>query len=193
MQARVCFILVATLLSVSTVSGAIASGSAEFPTFHQWAIIVHPEAVTPPVAVAEEPLQRPQPLTSITIANPTNLFQAVTRLVTNSGFGMLPGTSPTDGQLVARKFDGPQSENHDDIIIWFERDYRDPSKLIKIYLLFGRFESNPLIHAGAAVRVPTTALLEKQHVGDLESSITHLAVSARWDQWGLISFGRSLP
>jgi hypothetical protein len=83
------------------------------------------------------PLARPEPLVSIDTARPAELLGRLRSLAAAKGFGI---KERKDAELffAAQRPDGPT--DYDRILVWLERDARDPLKTVHVHLLYGRFE-----------------------------------------------------
>ena len=86
----------------------------------------------------ETPLARPEPLCTVTAAEPSGLLNRLRQLAENDGF-TINRISGSAGEMEAVKPDGPNSEDYDKVLLWIERDLNRQDAL-KIYLLYGRFE-----------------------------------------------------
>ena len=78
-----------------------------------------------------------------------------------------------EAALEATKPDDAQSKNYDKIIIWLERDFQEPSKFIKLYMLYGRYEYL-FAQRRDVYRIQINQLFEDARVGKLKQSLLRL-------------------
>lgn len=116
------------------------------------------------------PLERPAPLKTYKSGDAAKICDAIAKALTDNGFKVTNQDCDV-GEFEATKKTNAAGES-DKVLIWLERDFEKPKDAIKLYFLYGRYET----FAGHAdpVRIVTTAADELQNVGSLKDTLTSL-------------------
>jgi hypothetical protein len=103
------------------------------------------------------------------------VLKALTDLVTKQGFA-LQQASQNDGWIEAVRLDKPGSDDADRVLIWVERDLRQPQESTHVHFLYGRFM---LILSGKkdVYRVQVSQATEQKQVGALKDGIVRYCLS----------------
>ena len=127
------------------------------------------ESQQPAPKVDSTPLARPVPLAVLKPQDPAALLDQITTTIKAAGFTI--SRIDTSDQLIdAKRAELPPSKNYDRVIVWLERDFRDPLKTVKIFLLYGRYEE--IVSATRSVeRIVISSDREEQRVGALKQSL----------------------
>jgi|GEM_PF-6900471 len=113
------------------------------------------------------PLERPRPVLQVKTQTPSDILQRIVDVVITNGYAI----QESDGSSIdATKRDSNESENYDRVIIWLERDFDRPSEIVKVFLIYGRFEllwGNQI----ETVRIHLTEVEARNRVSDLRAAI----------------------
>jgi hypothetical protein len=116
------------------------------------------------------PLERPAPLKTLKSGDAAKICDAIGKALTDNGF-KVTNQDCDAGEFEATKETNAAGES-DRVLIWLERDFEKPKDAIKLYFLYGRYET--LAGHPEPVRIVTTAADEVQNVGALKDSLTSL-------------------
>jgi hypothetical protein len=116
------------------------------------------------------PLERPTPLKTLKSGDATKICDAIAKALTDNGF-KVANQDCDAGEFEATKKTNAAGE-FDKVLIWLERDFEKPKDAIKLYFLYGRYET--LAGHPEPVRIVATAADEQQNVGALKDSLTSL-------------------
>jgi len=116
------------------------------------------------------PLERPAPLKTYKSGDAAKICEAIGKALADNGF-KVANQDCDAGEFEATKKTNSAGES-DKVLIWLERDFEKPKDAIKLYFLYGRYET----FAGhpEPVRIVTTAADELQNVGGLKDALTSL-------------------
>jgi serine/threonine protein kinase len=117
------------------------------------------------------PFQRPAYLVAFKTGDGEKVFSKVSKALVDNGF-MVSRSDSDRGELEATRNDSDSSGGSDKVLVWLERDFGKPNSLIKLYFVYGRFET--LIGHDEPVQVKTSPWDEKQHVGSLKQVLLSL-------------------
>lgn len=118
------------------------------------------------------PLERPTPLKTLKSGDSTKICDAVIKALTDSSFKVTNQDCDV-GEFEATKRTNSTGE-YDKVLIWLERDFEKPKDAIKLYFLYGRFET--LAGHTEPVRIRTTPADEERNVGALKEALTSLKI-----------------
>jgi hypothetical protein len=117
------------------------------------------------------PLARPEPLVTLETAKPAELLGRLRSLVTAKGFAVKE-RKDADFYFAAQRPDGPA--DYDRILVWLERDAREPQKAVHVHLLYGRFEEMWVASGRGIHRVKVDEPFEDERIGNLKEAILNL-------------------
>jgi len=83
------------------------------------------------------PMTRPQPLCTVDTEDPAETLKLLVSAIESTGFQVTPKSR--EGGLEAVRIDPVGSENSDRLLVWLERDYREPLKSVRVFSTAGRF------------------------------------------------------
>lgn len=118
------------------------------------------------------PLERPAPLKTLKSGDAAKICDAIGKALTDNGF-KAANQDCDAGEFEATKKTNSAGE-FDKVLIWLERDFEKPKDAIKLYFLYGRYET--LAGHPDPVRIVTTRADEEQNVGALKDSLTSLKI-----------------
>lgn len=141
------------------------------------ALIVVPLEETSAQAVARRPypdaLARPVALRSMRTCDPSGLMATLQTALRAERFMV---TSTDDASLMI----GAQRDSTDNwgqgidrVILWVERDFERPQQIVRIYLIYGRYDR--LLGSSEPVRVQIDSAYELSRTGRLRQRILDLA------------------
>ena len=121
------------------------------------------------------PLSRLEPIVVIQSSNGIRLLEIISDTIKHAGFkinrldrGVL--------LIVATRADDAPSKDYDQILIWLERDFKEPLKFISLYFLYGRFEEI-LAKEKGVYRIIVDTSFEEERVGKLKQALISLSTS----------------
>lgn len=117
------------------------------------------------------PLERPRPISSLTLTDSRAAMTKVSELVKAEGF-RLDGVDRNSGQLEASREDGP--DKTDRIVVWLERDFKESQGKFLVYLVYGRFEQ--FYGETAAARVVADEAFENSRIRSLKEKLISLGL-----------------
>ena len=127
------------------------------------------QAPQPAPKVDPMPLARPVPLAVLKPHDPAMLLEQIVTTVKGAGFS-ITRIDENDQVIEAKRVDAAPSKNYDRVIVWLERDFRDPLKTIKVFFLYGRYEE--IVSTTRSVeRIAISPDREDQRVGALKQSL----------------------
>ncbi len=118
------------------------------------------------------PLERPAPLKTLRTADTAKVCEAITKTLADNGFK----TTRDDcdlGEFEATKKTNAAGE-FDKVVIWLERDFGKPREALRLYFLYGRFET--LAGHQEPVRIKTTSADEERNAGALKEALVSLKI-----------------
>ena len=118
------------------------------------------------------PLERPAPLKTLKSGDTTKICDAIAKALTDNGFKVTNQDCDV-GEFEAAKKTNTAGES-DKVLIWLERDFEKPKDAVKLYFLYGRFET--LAGHPEPVRIRITAADEERNVGALKEALTSLKI-----------------
>jgi len=125
------------------------------------------------VSVDPNPLKRPTPLVVVKTDDAEALLKSIVDAVKNAGFDITTADF-REAMIEAQKQDNQPSKGYDRVIIWLERDFLDPSKFVKLYFLYGRYES--LLGAEKKIyRIKVAESYEEEKVGKFKQFLISIA------------------
>ncbi len=131
------------------------------------------EATKAPVDEFED-LLRPKPIVVIETAAPLEIFGRMKGLIEDAGFNV-ENWDPREPFLQANRLAADsKKEGFDRIVSWLERDFRDPDKFIKIYLVYAKYEKISK-RKSTFYRVEIDKIIEEQEIGELRQAIIGLS------------------
>jgi hypothetical protein len=116
------------------------------------------------------PLERPAPLKTLKSGDAAKICDAIGKALTDNGF-KAANQDCDSGEFEATKKTNAAGE-FDKVLIWLERDFEKPKEVIKLYFLYGRYET--LAGHPEPVRIVTNPADELQNVGALKDALTSL-------------------
>src|SRR5262245_2545738 len=118
------------------------------------------------------PLARSEPLVSIDTTKPTELLSKLRSLAVAKGFG-IKERKDAEFFFAAQRPDGPT--DYDRILVWLERDAREPQKTVHVHLLYGRFEEMWVSSGRGVHRVQVDDEFIDERIGALKQAIYNLS------------------
>ncbi|UCD18438.1 MAG: hypothetical protein JSV44_05890 [Candidatus Zixiibacteriota bacterium] len=85
------------------------------------------------------PLERPSPIAVAVTNDSTDLAEGLRDVLTDEGFNIV-FSSPVESHFEARRPDSAQPGDYDRVVVWLERGFHNPSRVVKLYFLYGRYE-----------------------------------------------------
>ena len=141
-------------------------------------------ACSPVVTVAQAiarpvdptPLARPEAVATLHASAPVTLLQRLRQIVTTKGFTVVERDDDANFFAAERK-DSGASKDYDRVLLWLERDTRDPLHLLHVHLLYGRFEDVWVASRRGVHRVRVDPDYEAGRIGAVRTAILALADS----------------
>jgi hypothetical protein len=126
----------------------------------------------PAPTIHPDDLIKPEPLVILKASDPRELLLKIRNILNGQGFSIIKSDSGSiEANHLDRK-DDPESD-YDRVIIWLERDLEKPAELIKVYLIWGRYE----LVWGAERAVKRVILnTERIYISELKSAIIALSL-----------------
>jgi hypothetical protein len=123
------------------------------------------------------PFERPAYLTYISIRkeNPEVLLRTIADSIKKYGYADVR-IDFKDQKIEAKKNDVNDPRNYCKVLLWFERDFQEPDKSVKVFLLCGRFEYM-IAKTTGIYRVKLSESAEDQYFGKLRNSIISLQLN----------------
>jgi hypothetical protein len=127
------------------------------------------QVAAPPIDLT--PFERPAYLTLISIQNKDSekMLEIIADSVKKYGYSDVH-IDLKEQKIEANKYDVKDSRNFCKILLWFERDFQQPDKIIKVFLYCGRFEYMMAKTTGI-FRVKLSESMEDQYFRKLRNSI----------------------
>src|SRR5262245_26925276 len=122
--------------------------------------------------VDSSPLARPEPLVSIDTAKPAELMGRLRSLAATKGF-VVKERKDAEFFFAAQRPDGPT--DYDRILVWLQRDAREPMKTVHVHLLYGRFEEMWVSSGRGVHRVQVDDEFIDERIGALKQAIYNLS------------------
>jgi len=118
------------------------------------------------------PLERPAPLKTIKSGDSAKICDAVSKILKSNNFDIKDQDCDL-GQFEATRKTGSTGE-FDKVLIWLERDFAKPKDVIKLFFLYGRFET--LAGHQDPVRIKAPPDLEDQ-IHNLKDALISVTVA----------------
>jgi hypothetical protein len=136
--------------------------------------LLFPKLATAQALFTPDPtaLERPAPLKTLKTPDTAKVCEAITKTLAGNGFK----TTHDDcdlGEFEATKKTNAAGE-FDKVVIWLERDFEKPSQALRLYFLYGRFET--LAGHQEPVRIKTTSVDEERNAGALKEALMSLKI-----------------
>src|SRR5512143_1811269 len=98
-----------------------------------------------------DPLARPIAVRSVRTCDPSGLLPALQAALRAERFTVT--SSDEESQTIAAQRDSTDNWGGgvDHVVLWIDRDYRQPQQMVRIYLIYGRFDR--LLGSSEPVRV----------------------------------------
>jgi len=143
------------------------------PVFFLASSVVLPQQPAPPIHPT--PLARPETLVSISSDNPVKVLETVRQTISAAGYEIVR-IDPLAGTLEATRADSGSSKDYDKIVLWLERDLREPTRYINLYLLYGRYEE--ILAARRDIyRVVVSSAFEAERTAPIRKALMALAAA----------------
>jgi len=123
----------------------------------------------PAPKINPNPLTRPQYLVVVSSSDVKELMKTIFDTITQAGF-KIDHLDSKELQLEAIRPDHPPSKDYDKVLLWLERDFQEPLRYVRIYLLYGRYEEI----WGKVSRVEVSPSWEEDRIGGLKQSLISL-------------------
>ncbi|HKV60305.1 MAG TPA: hypothetical protein VJO16_00200 [Candidatus Acidoferrum sp.] len=118
------------------------------------------------------PLERPAPLKTLKSGDTAKICDAIAKALTDNGFKVTNQDCDV-GEFEATKKTRTDGE-FDKVLIWLERDFEKPKDVVKLFFLYGRYET--LAGHAEPVRISITVADEDRNVGALKEVLTSLKI-----------------
>lgn len=129
----------------------------------------------PAPQIDPNPLVRPEALVSVSSTDPVGLLNKAHEKVAAAGYEIVR-VDVSAGTLEAKRADSTSSKDYDKIILWLERDLREPDRYMKLYLQYGRYEE--ILAARRDVyRVVVTRAFEDARTAPIRIALIALAAT----------------
>jgi hypothetical protein len=130
------------------------------------------QSTPPPVQVDNRPIERPASLFTIKTNNADVLIDSIQNILMQKSFAIENRNDDTYEIVASRKINETSFEK---ILIWFERDFKNPDLNIRVYFLYGVYQK--LFGSGEEFkRIKITSEEERNNVGDIKTSIRNINI-----------------